>query len=447
MSLITYTIEYMFIWTVHLRAAVICSFIGISLLSLGSISYSNLRLINAATPTVPTGKVWTLVFSDEFNGTSLDTSKWITCYDDYYNTTYDGCTNSGNSERQWYKSANVSVSGGTAKLQAQAETVTGWNWVGGWAQSYNYTSGMLSTGHTVGSTTNKQTMEYGYYEARVKLPTGQGLWPAFWLRDETDNSWPPEIDILEVRGQNPTSMVTNYFWGSCCSPPNIPIAYTVANMSTEFHTIGLNWQAGKLDWYFDDVLVRSVASANVTSQQLELVLNLAVGGSFPGNIDGSTPFPSIMEIDYVRVYGLQDPPLTPTPSPTSPPPTPTSTPTTVTTTTSGSSPTQTSPTPSSDSGDVTIIEDSVLNPPTGSMPVEEFDSQQSPKSSTDQQSGLEQKPHASYANKLAFSLAVVSVGSLCIGLTLIYSMRHVIHVRGINFMHGHSHKPTIITPR
>ena len=140
----------------------------------------------SALPTPPSGKEWAAGFSDEFNSTSLNTTNWSTCYH-WYSVDYQGCTNAGNNEKQWYMPSQVSVGNGVARLSAEKRTVTGWN---NGEQQYNYVSGMLTTGGEQWQQTAKKTMLYGYSEARIKVSAGQGLWTAFWMLS-ADYEWPP----------------------------------------------------------------------------------------------------------------------------------------------------------------------------------------------------------------------------------------------------------------
>jgi beta-glucanase (GH16 family) len=220
---------------------------------------------------------WNLTFSDEFNGTSFDTAVWDTQY------TF-GCTN--NDELECYQAGNVSVSGGQAHLTAKKQTVTS----GG--QTFNYTSGLIQ---------NKKsfTQTYGYFEARMKIPAGQGFWPAFWTLP-SNNSWPPEIDITEILANNPNVTHMTLHWGSNNSSQGS--TWTGPDFSQGFHVFAVDWEPGVVTWYVDGVQRYQIQSSNVPTIPMYLLVNLAVGGSWPGNPDSSTVFPNNMDIDYVRVY-------------------------------------------------------------------------------------------------------------------------------------------------
>ncbi len=231
---------------------------------------------------LPDAPHWKLVFTDEFNGSQLDTTRWYTCYP---GSEDGGCTNSGNNELEWYQPDEVFVENGLLRLRAQARSVK---------DGFPYTSGMVITHE-------KFSFQYGYVEARLKVPAGQGLWPALWLLPE-DEDWPPEIDIHEVLGNTPSTIHTtlhyttdgknHYSSGSSWKGPDF---------SAGFHTIGLLWEPHLIAWTIDGV-ERYAVTENIPQEPFFLLANLAVGGNWPGSPDASTVFPSYYEIDYIRVY-------------------------------------------------------------------------------------------------------------------------------------------------
>lgn len=239
-----------------------------------------------------------LTFDEEFDGSKLDTSKLVTCYD-WFDVQYQGCTNGGNNELEWYTPKQVTVHGGSAWLTAIAKPATGTS--KNITQAYPYQSGMISTGRTTYNGKPKHTFQYGYFEARVKVPAGQGLWPAFWLVP-ANHQWPPEIDIMEILGNAPGKVLMTYHYGAVTYPGVDETIYPYLSNPSGWHTYALDWQPGKLTWYIDGTVRKSVTSKNVPATPMELLLNLAVGGSLPGNPDASTHFPANMQIDYVRVY-------------------------------------------------------------------------------------------------------------------------------------------------
>jgi beta-glucanase (GH16 family) len=250
-------------------------------------------------PRLQSGYKWQEVFSDEFNGNSLNANKWVTCYD-WYNSHYNGCTNSGNYELEWYTPQQVSVHNGYALLRAIASPIKGWN--GSHEQSYPYQSGMISTGSGQGQAV-KSSYSYGYFVARLKTISGKGLWPAFWLLP-ADHTWPPEIDIMEIVGDRPNNVLMTYYWGNVDSPQKDSSVYTSLKQPNAWHTYAVNWQPGRIDWYIDGVLRKSVVSKHVPSKPMEVIANLAVGGKLPGNPNNASVFPASLQIDYIRIYKL-----------------------------------------------------------------------------------------------------------------------------------------------
>lgn len=256
----------------------------------------------------PQGYEWKQIFGDEFNDNMVDLQKWGKCYY-WYSQYYDGCAN-GN-ELQYYTGSQVSESGGSLRLTAEKRNVQGWN--GTAEQTYNYTSGMLSTvrynyesyTHVPFATT------YGYFEARIKMPKGQGLWPAFWLLEE-DQTSPPEIDIMEFLGHDPSTVYMNYHYIDNGNKQD-QSTYTTTDFTQDWHTYAVNWEKGKITWYIDGIARKTFVGNQVTDKPMYILINLAVGGDWPGSPDGTTPFPSTMEVDYVRVYKLQATPITTTP--------------------------------------------------------------------------------------------------------------------------------------
>lgn len=236
----------------------------------------------APLPSLPDPSGWILVFHDEFNGEKLDTTRWNTCYPWAEG---GGCTNGGNNELEWYQPDEVIVDDGFLRLRAEDRSVQ---------EGYPYTSGMATT-------YQKFSFQYGYVEARFKVPAGQGMWPALWLLP-ADDHWPPEIDIFEILGDAPSTIHTtlhyttdgenHYSSGSSWNGPDF---------SAGFHTIGLLWVPNLISWTVDGVERYSVTE-NIPQEPFYLLANLAVGGDWPGSPNSSTIFPGYYDIDYIRVY-------------------------------------------------------------------------------------------------------------------------------------------------
>ena len=241
------------------------------------------------------GQCPALVWSDEFDGETLDQSKWSF-------QTGDGCAFNicgwGNQELQSYTTGNHQVSEGTLKITARREN----------AGSANYTSTRIRT-------KDKYEFIYGRVEARMKMPAGQGFWPAFWLlpTDEAYGGWPRsgEIDVMESLGQEISTVHgTIHFGNSPTFKSSATSSFTLSegNFTDEFHVFAMEWDLNSFRWYVDGYLYATKTRSDLGAfrwpfdQKFHFLLNLAVGGTWPGSPNSSTPFPSTFEIDYIRVY-------------------------------------------------------------------------------------------------------------------------------------------------
>lgn len=235
-----------------------------------------------------------LVWSDEFNGESIDTDTWNFWEGPAYNN-----------ELQYYtpRSVNAYIQDGKLYLEAHRENYRG----------MEYTSARISTDST------RIGWERGRFEARLKMPEGKGFWPAFWLMPIRDIGWPRggEIDIMEYRGNEPyTTSGAIHFWRGGCEGETMECRrflvdeFTTegAKLSEEFHTYALEWTEEELVWYFEDQIFQRIrfdefeTEFNPFSSPFYIILNLAVGGDFLPNPDESTQFPQAFVVDYVRVY-------------------------------------------------------------------------------------------------------------------------------------------------
>ncbi|MBF9234422.1 family 16 glycosylhydrolase [Microvirga alba] len=239
-----------------------------------------------------------LTFDENFNVFSYWNGKAGTWDTGYPWTVANGGTNEGNGELQWYINANYaptaglgtySANNGIMNITAAPTSAAAKSYING----YDYTSGMITTFHSFSQT-------YGYFEMRAKLPAGQGLWPAFWLLP-TDQSWPPEIDVMEVIGSAPNTLETTVHYDSNGHKMDNKSA-TVQGMTTGFHTYGVDWERDKITWYYDGQNVHETATPVGLDKPMYMLANLAVGGSWPGAPDNSTNFPATLEIDYIRAY-------------------------------------------------------------------------------------------------------------------------------------------------
>jgi beta-glucanase (GH16 family) len=237
---------------------------------------------------------WTLVFREEFRGSSLDPRVWHTCF--WWATTT--CSIQSNDELALYRPENVEVADGVLRLRAERSDAVAWN-----GRTYRYASGMAMTGGRLDEKPPGLTFTYGYAEARVRVPSGTGLWPAFWMLPASYRSR-PEIDVMEILGHSPSTqnMTLHYLdrWGGRGDPG---ATWTGPDFSADWHTFGVDWQPGVIVWYVDGVeRWRFSRASAIPREPMYLLLNLAVGGPWAGAPDESTSLPSHLHVDYVRLW-------------------------------------------------------------------------------------------------------------------------------------------------
>ncbi|MFN0136061.1 MAG: family 16 glycosylhydrolase [Phycisphaerae bacterium] len=230
---------------------------------------------------------WTMVWNDEFNGPSIDLTKWRV--EDLHLIK--------NNELQYYAPDEVYLSGGKLVLRSRQRTYWGFDSNGVWRQ-FNYTSGLVES-------PNKFAIPYGRIEVRGKVPSTRGIWPAHWMLPNA-GQWPPEIDIMELLGHEPTRMYMSNHFGVWPNNQYNTEDFSGPNFAADMHTYAVEWSPGRLDFYVDGV-PRARHTTGVAREPFYIILNTAVGGQWPGNPDGSTVFPQHHEIDYVRVYVPSDP--------------------------------------------------------------------------------------------------------------------------------------------
>ena len=241
----------------------------------------------------------TLVFSDEFDKPVLDGTKWATCYD-WRLPTEGGCTNHGNFEQEWYTEDQVNIIDGQLMLTAEEKPMD--VAVQKQIKSFRYRSGMINSGSGATNAPVRWAGTYGYYEAKMKVQTGQGVWPAFWLLP-IDREWPPEIDIMEFIGHKPGEILQTLHWPGEGGPQKSDVIVSgQKDYSADWHVYAVDWRPDGIDWYIDGKKTRSYIGPNIPHKPMEIILNLAVGGLLPGNADDTTPFPREVRVDYVRVY-------------------------------------------------------------------------------------------------------------------------------------------------
>lgn len=220
---------------------------------------------------------WRLTFHDEFSGTKLDKSKWIDSYPNDLRT-------HSNNEKQYYATDGYEVKGGRLILRAEKRRMGG----------MLYTSGMAAT-------FGKFSQKFGWFEMRAKFPKGKGFWPAFWLLPH-DDTWPPEIDILEILGHETEMIYFSTHWNQEPHGHRYNTSqWKGPDFSKEFHTFALEWNEKECVWYVDGV-ERARSRIGVPKVPMYVLVNLAVGGDWPGDPDATTVFPGVMEVDWVRVY-------------------------------------------------------------------------------------------------------------------------------------------------
>lgn len=224
-----------------------------------------------------------LIFSDEFNGASLDTSKW-TAKNNWKPSNSPVCM----------LSENISISNGNLIIKSKND--------GGGSCN---TSGITRSSGYI-DTKGKFSFKYGYVEMRSKLPKGKGIWPAFWLLP-SPGGWPPEIDIMEMLGHQSNKL---YFTVHApgCNDPNCggyscckSGSYTGPDFSQDYHTFAIDWTSGYITWIIDGV-ERFRSTQYIPQQEMFLVIDTYVGGDWPGQPDSSTQWPQYFYVDYVKIY-------------------------------------------------------------------------------------------------------------------------------------------------
>jgi beta-glucanase (GH16 family) len=244
-----------------------------------------------ATATLQNAGKYTLVWSDEFNGTGLNTNDW----------NYEkGANGWGNNELEDYKSGteNTYVQNGNLVIEAKKQDFTN-----------NYTSARINT-------KGKRSFTYGKVEIRAKVPATKGLWPALWMLGQNidEVGWPAcgEIDIMEqVNKETPGKVYGTAHWGVNASSHlesggnySLPSGY----FSDDFHVFSVEWDEKGITWFVDGNQYHTLSSQQVTGgnrpfdKDFFLIFNVAVGGNWPGNPDATSVFPQKMLVDYVRVY-------------------------------------------------------------------------------------------------------------------------------------------------
>lgn len=239
-----------------------------------------------------------LLWQDDFEGPAgqlPDPAKWV----------FDLGTDWGNAQLEFTtdRPENVSLDGeGRLAITARQETFAG----------RNYTSGRIKT-------QGRFSRAYGRFEARIKMPSGRGLWPAFWLLGDNFETvgWPGcgEIDIMEYRGQEPNVVHGSLHGPGYAGGAAITGRYTLpgAGFDAGFHVFAIEWDTDSVTWLVNNQVYQRRSRADlptgarwVFNRPFFIILNLAVGGNFVGSPDATTQFPQTLLVDWVRVYGVPD---------------------------------------------------------------------------------------------------------------------------------------------
>jgi len=265
-----------------------------------------LCLVFGATAAAQT--TWTLAWSDEFNGpagSAVDGTKWVA-------EVGNGSNGWGNHQREYNTNStkNAAMDGaGNLVITAIKETLG--KKYRCWYGECQYTSARLKT-------QGRFEQAYGRFEARIRVPYGQGIWPAFWMLGNNIQTagWPNcgEIDIMEHIGREPYTVYGTIHGPGYSGASGIGAPYTLtsARFTDDFHVFAVEWEPNQIRWYVDGNLYQTrtpadlpTGSAWVFDHPHFLILNLAVGGYWPGDPDSTTVFPQKMYVDYVRVYRSQ----------------------------------------------------------------------------------------------------------------------------------------------
>ncbi len=232
---------------------------------------------------------WNIVWQDEFDGIELNRNNWIFDIGDH---------GWGNEEWQTYtdKPENVRIEDGMLVIEARIDPTL--------SSGRPYSSARIKT-------QGLHSWQYGRIEARMKLPYGQGIWPAFWMIGDINVRWPAmgEIDVLEHIGMEPDTIYATVHAPGYEGRYGVGGSLTVPTdtLKNDFHVYAIEWQENEIRWYFDEQEYFKVTPEDVPDEWIfkhpfYIILNLAVGGLWPGYPDETTVFPQILLVDYVRVY-------------------------------------------------------------------------------------------------------------------------------------------------
>jgi beta-glucanase (GH16 family) len=247
--------------------------------------------VSSTTPSLPARHE--LVLREDFGHSTLNRRLWSTCH--WWAS--GGCTIASNHELEWYVPTQVRPGRGRLRLIATRRRVRGTD-----GRTYPYVSGMISSGPPRGSRRPKFAFRYGRAEIRARVPSGPGLWSAFWLLPARREST-PEIDVMEVLGRRPGTVEMHlHYRRRNGSEGSFGKHWSDERLRSGWHTYGVDWRPGRLVWLVDGRPRWAVTGRHVPRERMYVVANLAVGGGTAGRPSRSTRFPSSLDIDYVRVW-------------------------------------------------------------------------------------------------------------------------------------------------
>jgi beta-glucanase (GH16 family) len=253
---------------------------GVSIPTTGYVSPSNYDGLN-------------LIWEDDFTGTTVNAANWTF-------ETGTGNNGWGNNELQYYRQENTSLQDGHLVITAKKEAFSG---------SAYTSSRMISK--------DKRAMQYGRVDIRAALPKGQGIWPALWMLGANFSSvgWPQcgEIDIMELiggAGNRDKTVYGTLHWDNAgthqCTCGDDGFTLPSGTFADEFHVFSIVWNTNTITWYVDNVQFHQVDTTPAAMSEFDadfyFIINLAVGGNWPGNPDASTVFPQHLIVDYIRVF-------------------------------------------------------------------------------------------------------------------------------------------------
>ena len=256
-----------------MQKRIIC---GFCLLILCVVSLGSKKKPVKSTPVA--GGQWQLTFMDDFSDRKVDTSKWN--IGDRNTENYDGGANV-------YDSSNCYTENNALFIRAVPDTKTDKK------GNKQYVSSRVTS-------KGKMSFQFGKIEVRARLPGTKGMWPAIWLLP-TDGSWPPEIDIMEMVGDDPTAIYMTQHFGTRDNHQFKQGDFKGPDFTQDFHIFSIEWDATSIRWLIDGE-ERFKSTTNIPTKPMYLIINTSIGGDWPGIPDDASVFPNYLIVDYVKVY-------------------------------------------------------------------------------------------------------------------------------------------------